>query len=112
MTEKYPIDAAPQLVIPIRHKQKYSIIDTCEVPVRIPVKDYKRLRNYFDNKGFGNNLISAHFILRSIFAKQVKDYITKQYPEAKFANIICHMMTTKKSGKNYYDFTISVDVLS
>lgn len=112
MREKYPIDVAPQLVIPIRHKEKYTILDTIDVPVTVNKKEYDKLFKYFNsNSNFSGNIIGAHFVLRATFVPKIKTFVTKHYPKAKFANIICHMITSKEFNKDQYDFHISVDVL-
>ena len=109
--KKYPIDVMPQLVIPIRHKPKYVITDTVEVPVRISKKDIKSAERILGNR-FEGKIIGAHYVLRTYFVSQIKTYITKHYPKAKMANIICHLITENKLDKKYVDYTISVDVLA
>jgi len=85
---KVPIDKMPQLLIAINHKQKYYVQNLIDVEIKIPKKQFKW----------------EVFPLESV-KQQIWDYVKKEYPDCKFANI----MHIRKYGKTYCAL---VDILS
>lgn len=103
-TEKYPLNIAPHLLVPINHKNKYAIHTTYTIDVLVPKPVQDMLEKM--KKILGTEL--DIFYMRDIIAKQIQTKVRKEYPKAAFANIV---HAHKTFGGSKYDVSVDVDVL-
>ena len=106
---KYRLDIAPHLLIPIRHTPKYALTNTYSCHVNIPVKLLEKLKPKTRENTDNILTLADTFILREFVAKQVQTEIKKEFPKAKWANII--NMWSHYPKKDVKTLVVDVDVL-